>query len=79
MFLGGKPATAPYVVASQFFTFSYFAYFFFLVPVIPAIERLMIIDYQFEYLSVNMLPDGKKIERSKFNGFTFSYPRFLLF
>ena len=50
MFLGGKPATAPYVVASQFFTFSYFAYFFFLVPLIPAIERFVIADYQTQFV-----------------------------
>ena len=46
LFLGGKPATAPYVVASQFFTFAYFAYFFFLIPIFPIIEKLLIVEYQ---------------------------------
>jgi len=51
LFLGGKPATAPYVVASQFFTFAYFAYFFVIVPVIPVSEKLCVIEYQRESLS----------------------------
>ena len=46
LFLGGKPATAPYVVASQFFTFAYFTYFLFVVPVIPMVEKLLITEYQ---------------------------------
>jgi quinol-cytochrome oxidoreductase complex cytochrome b subunit len=50
LFLGGKPATAPYVVASQFFTFTYFAYFLVIIPVIPVIEKLLIVEYQHEYL-----------------------------
>ncbi len=50
MFLGGKPATAPYVVASQFFTFAYFAYFLFFVPLIPALEKILVTDYQQEHL-----------------------------
>jgi len=50
MFLGGKPATAPYVIASQFFTFAYFAYFIFFVPFIPVIEKLVVADYQQECL-----------------------------
>ena len=50
MFLGGKPATAPYVIGSQFFTFAYFVYFIFFVPLIPVIEKLVIADYQQEYL-----------------------------
>jgi ubiquinol-cytochrome c reductase cytochrome b/c1 subunit len=50
LFLGGKPATAPYVVASQFFTFAYFAYFLVIVPIIPVIEKLLIVEYQHEYL-----------------------------
>ena len=51
MFLGGKPATAPYVVASQFFTFAYFAYFLFFVPLIPALEKVLVADYQHEHLT----------------------------
>jgi ubiquinol-cytochrome c reductase cytochrome b/c1 subunit len=51
MFLGGKPATAPYVVASQFFTFSYFAYFLFFVPFIPIFEKFVIADYQSQALN----------------------------
>jgi ubiquinol-cytochrome c reductase cytochrome b/c1 subunit len=50
LFLGGKPATAPYVVASQFFTFAYFAYFLFFVPIIPMAEKFLITEYQKEYL-----------------------------
>jgi hypothetical protein len=50
MFLGGKPATAPYVIASQFFTFAYFAYFIFFVPFIPVMEKLVVADYQQECL-----------------------------
>ncbi len=45
-FLGGKPATAPYVVASQFFTFAYFAYFIVLIPLVPVLERRFIAEYQ---------------------------------
>jgi quinol-cytochrome oxidoreductase complex cytochrome b subunit len=52
LFLGGKPATAPYVVASQFFTFAYFAYFLFFVPIIPISERLLIAEYRREYLEI---------------------------
>jgi hypothetical protein len=50
LFLGGKPATAPYVVASQFFTFAYFAYFLFFVPIIPMAEKFLITEQQKEYL-----------------------------
>ena len=46
LFLGGKPATAPYVVASQLFTFMYFAYFFVVIPVIPVAEKLCMTQYQ---------------------------------
>jgi hypothetical protein len=46
--LGGKPATAPYVGASQVFTFLYFLYFLFFVPLIPLVERLLIEEHQFE-------------------------------
>lgn len=38
LFLGGKPATAPYVLSSQIFTFLYFFYFLVLVPTIPFLE-----------------------------------------
>ena len=38
LFLGGKPATAPYVVSSQVFTFLYFFYFFLVIPLIPEVE-----------------------------------------
>jgi ubiquinol-cytochrome c reductase cytochrome b/c1 subunit len=38
MFLGGKPATAPYVISSQIFTFLYFFYFLVIVPIIPELE-----------------------------------------
>jgi hypothetical protein len=48
MFLGGKPATAPYVVASQVFTFLYFLYFLFFVPLVPLVERLLIDEYHEE-------------------------------
>jgi quinol-cytochrome oxidoreductase complex cytochrome b subunit len=50
-FLGGKPATAPYVVASQFFTFAYFAYFLFLIPIVPVLERRFIAEYKNEKLT----------------------------
>jgi hypothetical protein len=55
MFLGGKPATAPYVGASQVFTFLYFLYFSFFVPLIPLIERLLIKEQEEEldYYSQN--------------------------
>ena len=49
LFLGGKPATAPYVMASQFFTFAYFAYFIFFIQVIPIVEKLLITEYQQQY------------------------------
>jgi ubiquinol-cytochrome c reductase cytochrome b/c1 subunit len=39
LFLGGKPATAPYVIASQFFTFAYFAYFVSLITLMPLLEK----------------------------------------
>ena len=42
LILGGKPATAPYVVASQIFTFLYFFYFLVLIPSIPIIEANLI-------------------------------------
>jgi ubiquinol-cytochrome c reductase cytochrome b/c1 subunit len=42
LILGGKPATAPYVVASQIFTFLYFFYFLVIVPSIPIIEANLI-------------------------------------
>jgi len=45
MFLGGKPATAPYVVASQIFTFLYFFYFLVIVPIIPELE-FYLLDYE---------------------------------
>jgi ubiquinol-cytochrome c reductase cytochrome b/c1 subunit len=53
LFLGGKPATAPYVVASQIFTFAYFAYFIFFIPLIPIIEKLLIAEYQQQHLVAN--------------------------
>jgi ubiquinol-cytochrome c reductase cytochrome b/c1 subunit len=53
LFLGGKPATAPYVVASQIFTFAYFAYFIFFIPLIPIIEKLLITEYQQQHLVAN--------------------------
>ena len=53
LFLGGKPATAPYVVASQIFTFIYFAYFFFIVSVIPISEKLCVSEYQRDVLMVS--------------------------
>jgi ubiquinol-cytochrome c reductase cytochrome b/c1 subunit len=46
LFLGGKPATAPYVVASQIFTFIYFAYFLIIVPTTPVSEKLCLAEYQ---------------------------------
>jgi len=42
LILGGKPATAPYVVASQIFTFAYFAYFLAVIPAIPAAENYFV-------------------------------------
>ena len=44
LILGGKPATAPYVVASQIFTFLYFFYFVVIVPLIPELE-FYLLDY----------------------------------
>jgi ubiquinol-cytochrome c reductase cytochrome b/c1 subunit len=41
LILGGKPATAPYVLASQIFTALYFFYFLVVIPMIPVIERLV--------------------------------------
>jgi quinol-cytochrome oxidoreductase complex cytochrome b subunit len=51
LFLGGKPATAPYVVASQLFTFLYFSYFLIALSVSPVLEKLSLIDYQWKILS----------------------------
>jgi ubiquinol-cytochrome c reductase cytochrome b/c1 subunit len=45
LFLGGKPATAPYVVASQFFTFAYFAYFVSLITLMPLIEKGLVFKF----------------------------------
>jgi len=45
LFLGGKPATAPYVISSQIFTFLYFFYFLVIVPIIPELE-LYLLDYE---------------------------------
>ena len=42
LILGGKPATAPYVFASQIFTFLYFFYFLIIIPFIPIIESHLI-------------------------------------
>jgi ubiquinol-cytochrome c reductase cytochrome b/c1 subunit len=42
MFLGGKPATAPYVNLSQVATFHYFAYFIFQIPFFAWFERTQI-------------------------------------
>lgn len=39
LILGGKPAEAPYVLASQIFTFLYFAYFLCIIPAIPFLEK----------------------------------------
>lgn len=52
LFLGGKPATAPYVAASQIFTFGYFFYFLVIVPLIPVVEKLLIGEYQAKYSSL---------------------------
>jgi quinol-cytochrome oxidoreductase complex cytochrome b subunit len=38
LILGGKPATAPYVCASQIFTALYFIYFIVILPLIPILE-----------------------------------------
>jgi hypothetical protein len=51
--LGGKPATAPYVGASQLFTFLYFLYFLLIIPVIPSLERKLITEYHQNYLILN--------------------------
>jgi quinol-cytochrome oxidoreductase complex cytochrome b subunit len=53
LFLGGKPATAPYVGASQLFTFLYFLYFLLIIPIIPLLERALITEYQQNYLTTN--------------------------
>lgn len=45
LFLGGKPATAPYVVSSQIFTFLYFFYFMAIIPLIPELE-FYLLDYE---------------------------------
>ena len=42
MFLGGKPATAPYVNLSQAATFHYFFYFIFQIPFFVWVERIQI-------------------------------------
>lgn len=42
--LGGKPATAPYVFCSKFFTTAYFLYFIIITPLIPYIEHKMFIN-----------------------------------
>lgn len=42
LLLGGKPATAPYVVASQIFTFLYFFYFAVIIRLIYEFEALLI-------------------------------------
>jgi len=42
MFLGGKPATAPYVNLSQAATFHYFFYFIFQIPFFVWVERTQI-------------------------------------
>ena len=42
LFLGGKPATAPYVISSQIFTFLYFFYFLVIVPMIPELELYLL-------------------------------------
>lgn len=39
MFLGGKPAVAPYVVCSQIFTFFYFFYFIVIITIRHSIEN----------------------------------------
>jgi ubiquinol-cytochrome c reductase cytochrome b/c1 subunit len=41
-FLGGKPATAPYVTLSQIATFHYFFYFIFQIPFFTWVERIRI-------------------------------------
>lgn len=45
LFLGGKPAIAPYVVSSQIFTFLYFFYFMAIIPLIPELE-FYLLDYE---------------------------------
>jgi quinol-cytochrome oxidoreductase complex cytochrome b subunit len=42
LILGGKPATEPYVLASQIFTFLYFFYFVVIIPLLPIIETQLI-------------------------------------
>jgi hypothetical protein len=39
LFLGGKPATAPYVMTSKIFTIGYFCYFAIVLPIIPHIDK----------------------------------------
>lgn len=46
LLLGGKPATAPYVLASQIFTFLYFFYFLIIVPFLPYVEKLIIFNFK---------------------------------
>jgi len=38
MFLGGQPATAPFVLSSKFFTLTYFLYLIFSIPVLNYIN-----------------------------------------
>jgi len=38
MFLGGQPATAPFVISSKIFTFTYFLYLFFSIPLLNFIN-----------------------------------------
>jgi len=40
MFLGGQPATAPFVIASKLFTLSYFAYLLLSIPLLNLINSL---------------------------------------
>jgi quinol-cytochrome oxidoreductase complex cytochrome b subunit len=54
LFLGGKPATAPYVVASQLFTFLYFSYFLITLSISPVLEKLSLTDYQWKLLSAKL-------------------------
>lgn len=42
LFLGGKPAAAPYVLASKIFTVLYFAYFIVIIPLIPTLEKFLL-------------------------------------
>lgn len=55
LFLGGKPATAPYVRLSQLATFHYFMYFLFQIPFFAWFERLQIQEIELKMIKASTL------------------------